>query len=91
METIREFTTRYLRKYVVASDVQIIDAFVRKYYIRPFKSVNYGMICKKWESIRKVLSYMKNDKVLWVKNRIEHPCKNTKGRLCSEEIFYYMK
>lgn len=88
METIRQFTTTFLDKKVIASDIEIIDAFIRKNYIKPFRFVNYGMLAKKWESIRKELWQYKRDGLIEETNRIKHPITNTGGRLNSEEIFF---
>ena len=91
METIRTFVSEYLNKHWVASDIDIMDAFIRKNYISVFKKVNYGMLAKKWESIRKYLwQFKKEDRIIEV-SRVKHLCKNTKWALYSEEIFYKLK
>ena len=91
METIRTFVSDYLNKHWVASDVDIMDAFIRKNYISVFKKVNYGMLAKKGESIRKGLTHMKHRGILEEVWRLRHPIQNTKGALYSEEIFYKLK
>ena len=91
METIRTFVSEYLSKNWVASDTDIMDAFIRKNYISAFKKVNYGMLGKKSESIRKTLWGFKKKWFLEEVSRVKHICKNTKGALFSEEIFYKLK
>ena len=90
METIRTFVSEYLSKNWVASDIDIMDAFIRKNYISAFKKVNYGMLWKKSESIRKSLWGFKKKWFLEEVSRVKRVCKNTKA-LFSEEIFYKLK
>ena len=89
METIRTFVSEYLSKNWVASDIDIMDAFIRKNYISVFRKVNYGMLGKKAESIRKRLWGFKKKWFLEEVSRVKHLYKNTKSS--SEEIFYKLK
>lgn len=91
METIRTFTMSYLDKNVVASDIDIMDAFIRKNYIKPFRSINYGMLGKKAESIRKFLWEFKKDGLIEEVKRIHRPITNSIGGITSDEIFYKLK
>ena len=90
METIRTFTMIYLSAHWVASDIDIMDAFIRKNYISAFRKVNYGMLGKKSESIRKSLWVFKKQWFLEEVSRVKRICKNTKSSY-SEEIFYKLK
>ena len=90
METIRTFVLNYLEKNWVASDIDIMDAFIRKNSISVFRKVNYGMLWKKSESIRKSLWAFKKKWFLEEVSRVKRICKNTKS-LYSEEIFYKLK
>lgn len=73
-ESIPEFATRVLKDRTL-SDEQIIDIYFRTKFF--WKA---SAIAKKWESIRKILSYMKN------KGKIEEVRRVT--REVSAEIFY---